>query len=288
MNKLPVGKTVRAAYSFTFGHLGTIIGLIWVPLVLSTLLNFLPMLAGNTAAGTTTTPGTAEIENLAISLLTLLLTAIIYVAITRQALGLRQGSATFHFALGQPEFRVFGAVLLVALIAIGPILLYTICIAAALGYALGQGSGALALAVLALAVAGGFGVVYIVVRLWFLVTPVTVCENQINLVRGWTLTRGNFWRILAVLLAVTLPIFVLEVGGILVLMGSEIAAVLPATASHDPQAIQQQVAALFAVVDRHTPALMFIGLLLAPFNLGLSLSASAFGYRELTTSQPAQ
>ena len=45
MNKLPVGQTISDAYGFTFSQLGTIIGLIWFPMVVSTLLNFLPQLA---------------------------------------------------------------------------------------------------------------------------------------------------------------------------------------------------------------------------------------------------
>ena len=51
MNKLPVGKTISDAYGFTFSHLGTIIGLIWFPMVVSTLLNFLPELADNYSDG---------------------------------------------------------------------------------------------------------------------------------------------------------------------------------------------------------------------------------------------
>ena len=58
------GQTISDAYGFTFTQLGTIIGLIWFPMVVSTLLNFLPQLAAGygdaTAAGTsatTCTPG---------------------------------------------------------------------------------------------------------------------------------------------------------------------------------------------------------------------------------------
>src|SRR5256885_4893359 len=46
MTKLPVGSTIRHAYSFTFGELGTIIGLCWLPLVLIAILQFLPYAFG--------------------------------------------------------------------------------------------------------------------------------------------------------------------------------------------------------------------------------------------------
>src|SRR5271156_2240445 len=112
MNKLPVGQTITDAYGFTFTQLGTIIGLIWFPMVVSTLLNFLPQLADGYAAGAAAS-GAGPVESLAVLLLTLLLSAIMYVAVARQALGLRQGPAVFHFALGQPEFRVYGALLVI-------------------------------------------------------------------------------------------------------------------------------------------------------------------------------
>src|ERR1700722_10353683 len=99
MHKLPVGRTILDAYRFAFGHLGTIIGLIWLPMVLATLLNFLPELSGSVgdAPANSVAASTQILESLAILVLTQLLYAIIYVAVTRQALGLRQGTAIVHF-----------------------------------------------------------------------------------------------------------------------------------------------------------------------------------------------
>ncbi|MGB8365045.1 MAG: hypothetical protein ACLQUZ_16910 [Rhizomicrobium sp.] len=285
MNKLPVGKTVLGAYGFTFAHLGTIIGLIWAPLVASTLLSILPEIATNSGPADSVATGTVAIESLAVSLLTLLFTAIIYVGVTRQVLGLRQGPATFYFVLGQPEFRVFGARLLVVYV---PALVYVACLLAAATIASAQGgAGPMAVVVLLLVFVGGPWIVYLIVRLSFLVTPVTVCENRIDIARGWALTRGNFWRIIAVLLAVGAPIFLLEFVGAWVLMGADLAAAVPVNGSHDPQAMQQYFAAVMGIIQRHTPALTGLGLILAPFSLGLSLSASALSYRELTASPPA-
>src|SRR5262249_15126117 len=126
MNKLPVVSTITDAYRFAFGHLGAIIGLIWLPKVLATLLNFLPALSG-AAADANTNPaaaGASTFEGIAILVLTQLLNPVMYVAVTRQALGLRQGPAVIHFALGPPEFRMFGATLLFLLICFGCALTY--------------------------------------------------------------------------------------------------------------------------------------------------------------------
>jgi hypothetical protein len=283
MNKLPVGRTIADAYRFAFGHLGTIIGLIWVPLVLATLLNFLPELGGSVgdAAANPVAASTQVIENIAILVLTQLLYAIIYVAVTRQALGLRQGTAMVHFALGPPEFRMFGATLLLLMVSFGCALFFAMLLAAigALS-AMQNGNVFIALPSALLAVAGFCAIVYALVRLGYLLAPVTIIENRIDLARGWMLTRGNFWRVFAVVLAIIVPIGILESGAMLTLMGKELIGALPAVGSSDA-AIQQHMQVIEEIFRKHMPQILFVSLILAPFNLGLSISASAFGYRAL-------
>jgi uncharacterized membrane protein YhaH (DUF805 family) len=138
---------------------------------------------------------------------------------------------------------------------------------------------------LALALAGGLALVYVIARLTFLIVPVTVSEQHIDLVRGWTLTRANFWRIFAVLLAVGIPIFALETVAVAMIMGPDVATLLRTSANREPQAVQLQLEAIKELIRRHQPALMGMGLILAPFSLGLGLSASAIAYRELTSTQ---
>ena len=43
MKKIPVLDSIRYAYAFTFGHLGTIIGLIWVPMVILAVAGYFVM-----------------------------------------------------------------------------------------------------------------------------------------------------------------------------------------------------------------------------------------------------
>jgi hypothetical protein len=271
MNKLPVGQTITDAYGFTFTQLGTIIGLIWFPMVVSTLLNFLPQLADG--YGGQAPVGAGAVESLAVLLLTLLLSAIMYVAVARQALGLRTGPAVFHFALGQPEFRVYGALLII----------YFLIGLAALAQLEAQTVGGQVASFAAfLALPGVLFIVYLAIRFGFILVPAIVAENRLDFARIWTMTRGNFWRIFAVIVAIAAPLWLIECTSAVALMGKDIEAALPPAQTTDPAVLQQHVVALEDVFSRHMPQLMFIWLITAPFSLGLSLAASASAYRALS------
>ena len=43
MRKIPVLRTIAEGYAFTFGHLGTIIGLIWLPMVIVAIAGYFVM-----------------------------------------------------------------------------------------------------------------------------------------------------------------------------------------------------------------------------------------------------
>ncbi|HEX3651269.1 MAG TPA: hypothetical protein VHU18_00420 [Rhizomicrobium sp.] len=281
IRKLPVGETIAYAYKFTLAHLGTIIGLCWLPLVLIAVLQFLPYALGGDPMASTenvTMQGRHELESLASSLLILLLYSIMYVPVTRQALGLRQGTAIIHFALGAPEFRVFGAlclfflVLLTMGIGIGVLGMILTAIALAAGK-----NALLGLLFAFVILAAVLGFIYAIVRLGFLLVPIAVAEEQISLTRSWILARQNFWRILGVLLSVLLPIYLLHLIGLLAIVGPGLLAPLPS----DTNQAEQVLAARFALVGRHMPAYLGLTLILAPFSIGLAIAASAFGYRAL-------
>jgi hypothetical protein len=286
MNKIPVRQTIVYAYSFTFSQLGSIIGLAWISLVAIAVLQFLPYAAGGDPAAVSANPlqeGQHAIQNLGITILVLLLTSIVYVAVTRLALGTRPGGAIAHFALGTPEFRTFGAIFLFGVV------IFALAIAFGIGLAIVVGvlttahnEALLALSIFVLFVLVICAIAYIGARLGFLLVPVTVVEEHINLSRGWILTQGNFWRIFAVLLAVVLPIFLMELVGIIAIMGPGLFAPLP----EGTQAASAVIQARLAEVSHHAPALIGLRLLVAPFQLGLSIGASAFAYRALT--KPAQ
>jgi hypothetical protein len=286
MNKLPVGKTIAAAYSFTYSQLGSIIGLAWISLVAIAILQFLPYAAGGDPMTMETNPlqaGQHAIQNLGISILVLLLTSVIYVALTRLALGQKPGGAVAHFALGAPEFRTFGAIVLLFLVMLG-IALGALIAGGVLTFMFATiKSAAITSIVLFVAiVALGCAIVFVGVRLGFLLVPVTVVEDQISLTRGWLLTQGNFWRILGVVLAVTLPLLLLAVAATWVTIGPEILGVFANAAHADPEEVSRH---LQEIMVRHAPVLIGLRLVFAPFQLGLSIGASAFAYRALTAAQ---
>jgi hypothetical protein len=108
-----------------------------------------------------------------------------------------------------------------------------------------------------IALLGGVGVialwcayVYALVRLSFLLTPIVVAEPKgFALERSWTLGRGNFWRMFAVLLAIFLPFLILE--GIF-LFGFMFRGVpFP-----PPHASAQQLAAYQAAMNAHVMGLI--------------------------------
>jgi hypothetical protein len=220
--------------------------------------------------------GSQAIGRVAISALTLLLYAVIYVAVTRQALGLRQGTATVHFALGMPEFRVFGAILLLLVVMMAFVGTYFGVVV--LLASVGGNSVPMASIAGVVAVVGAAAILYALVRLSFLIAPVTVAEEKISLARGWSLTQGNFWRILGVMLSIGLPIFVVYVIGISALMGTELAAPVPAAIANNSQNLMQH---LKQIIDHHLPEIMGLELILAPFSIGLNLAAASFAYRAL-------
>jgi hypothetical protein len=286
MNKIPLGRTIGFAYRFTFDHLGTIIGLAWVPLVLIAILQFLPYAFGGNphlAPDNMTEAGQRALENLGSLLLIFLLYSIAAVPVTRQALGLREGPAIVHFALGPPEFRLFGAILLLMLVIICMTVgigIGGMVLAAVVGAAAGKPSVVVLLASLII-IAMFCALVFIASRLGFLLVPVTVAEQKISLGRGWTLTHRNFWRLFAVILATTIPIVVINFAIIVGIIGPhQFFAPLP---WGDPQAMDAALRARFASLDQHMPLYLGLSLIIAPFTLGLNLGASAAAYRALAS-----
>jgi len=279
MNKIPVGKAIAYAYTFTVAEIGTIIGLAWLPLVLMSVVQFLPFMFGNqmAPAENATAQGREQLENLVRSLVLLLLYSVIYVPVMRQALGSRKGTAIVHFALGVPELRVFGALCLCFFVLM--IMASGIGFGALLlgGLALANKSAGFSLLIALIILAAVLAFCYATVRLGFLILPVTVAEEQVSLTRGWILARGNFWRILAVLLAVLLPLYLVNFIGIIAIVGPQLVAPLPANTTMAEQALT----ARFAMIGQHMPAYLGLTLILAPFSIGLSVGAAAFGYRTL-------
>ena len=203
-----------------------------------------------------------------------------YAAVARQALGIRKGPAVFHFALGMTEFRVYGGLLLLYF----PMVIGAITIASVLA-----SGGPAAMLGPFIAVPGMFAIFYLMVRLGFLLVPSVVVESKVDFARLWTLTAGNFGRLLAVLLAVVIPAWIANVVAILALLGKDIArtmAPFSGTSPADAAAIEKQFGALTTLMQQHFPEIMGVGLILAPFSIALMVAASCSAYRTLAGPVP--
>jgi hypothetical protein len=282
MKRLSVVGAIRFAYVFVFEQIGAIIGLVWLPLVFVAILQFLPYAIGTAYPGTDPSKeGGAAALNLTFFMAAFLLYAMNCVAVTRQALGLRQGAASLHFLLGWPEWKMFAAIIICLLLLGATIGIYA-RIGAVISVAAGRMPG-LAIAAEAYTILGLCGVVWLALRLFFLLPPIVVVEERVDFLRAWLVSRGNAWRILVVMLAVIVPIVVIQAAAIVLIVGPGVFAPLPASAEAMNVALQARI----GLIDRHMASIIGLTLVLAPFSLGLTLGASAYAYRSLAADRLA-
>jgi hypothetical protein len=287
MNKIPVGQVISRAYAFTLGEIGTVIGLIWIPTVLVVVGSFLVqhMNAGQPMpdpAGPPQMPPNFGFS-LLFAVVSLLLSAMIAVALTRQALGLRQGPAFAHVALGSEEFRVFGAFAI----------LYLLIFLFALGIGIVAGIGSVTLTmvmpghtgaaasgaiIVVAALAGICALIYTAVRLSFLMVPAAVNEGEFGLTRSWQLTQGNFWRIVGIACGTLLPIGIVLLIAESVILGPGYFA-LADQMVRDPSQTAKYLAQLQDMIVQKSPLLFGLGLLFAPLTNGLVFTPAAFAYQ---------
>jgi hypothetical protein len=302
MKKIPIGPTIASAYGFTFGGLGTVIGLIWIPFLLYTVGRFL---IGNytnqlVSSGDPTSVGRSALVAMGFSLVSVFLIAVIGVSLTRQVMSPRNGSVIAHFAVGTAEFNYFLSLLAVFFVMLVVYIAAVIADLVVIGIATSAIStiGPITGKTLLLSVAGAIVLldfsllIYIGVRLGFLVAPVTVVEGKIDLVRAWQLTRGNFWRMFVVL-AVTLgPILVVSQLAVAAIVGPNYIVAFASAMLTVFQAVvtggqpQAQVFQHLPDITAKVPWLLGVSFLLAPFTYGLTFAAPAFAYRALVGTPP--
>jgi hypothetical protein len=301
MNRIPVTRTVAESYRFTFGGLSKVIGLIWLPIIILTVGGYFTMvpyfsgMAGALESGDVSQQGSLLLRELAFELVMIVLMAMIAVAITREILNPVRRPSFLRFALGPTEFRVVGGV-----VALFFLMIVFVVILAIVGLVIGLVTGAVlpaagaagskgAAGIGALAgVIGFLGLVYIMVRLGFLLVPAVTMEGGFGLERSWKLTKGNFWRIVAIAVLTLLPILIVAMTIDLTILGPDF--LNPhLELAHDPAAQMRHSAEQMRQMSAHLPLMMGIGFLLAPFTYGMTFAPAAFAYRALTsTAQPPQ
>lgn len=310
MNKIPVFETIAHAYGFAAGNFLRILGIVWAPLVVSIAVGLMvtPGFLGNHIPVNDIEAIQRQSLRLApfIFVFSLFIRAMIGVGVTELALGKRTGTTFVYFSVAAPVWRLIGAWLLFALVMI---LIYigviVLVIAIAVGgglavkaAALSPGANTIAAGLLALFCIFLFAgaLIYTMARLTFLIPPVVVEENKVDLARGWILTRGSFWRICCIGLAIFIPLILVQ--------GTIVVSVYGLDYFHrfaeimrggflrqlSEEAMRQQMDVWGAAVRARGlqvwPFMAAVGLVFETFAYGLLYGASAFAYREVNPPAP--
>ena len=290
MNKIPVGKTVTFAYNFLFTRIGTIAGVATLPALLASAVDYLVRSYTSTEE-TEAAAGTNLLIWVAGTVVTIFISSVATVGITRAALGVPLGRDAYYFPVGPLELRMFAAKLrfwvgVVALLVLASIVSSLALLFAGVpldGAGTIQPSGATLVAGLATWAAFGYAI-FTILRMGFLLSATVVAEERGGLQRSHDLSRGNFWRIVAVLLALAAPILVLvSVASIVILrasLGDDYVRVL-------------EEADMLELMRRGEEAVKQNVLLWEAFNTAIFIlassliySASAYAYRTLTAKSP--
>jgi hypothetical protein len=124
-----------------------------------------------------------------------------------------------------------------------------------------------------------FGMFYVVLRLTFLQPALAVAEDRGIVLRSWSLGKGNFWRIFAILLGIMIPLAIVQLIVQISLFSSLVIVPPPREASPAEQLaflaqIQTQIMGML-------PILLPIAIIFYAAMIAMIVSASAFAYRSL-------
>lgn len=277
MTKIPVGKTIAYAYGFTFGNFLTVLGLSWVPLTMMAVVGYFTIPAYFAGMQAMFATGDASSFSGASGLMFLFYAVMlvgfvmIYVALARQALGLRSGPAFLYFSLDAAFWRLLGAYLLTFLILVGGMILAAIASGILIAIIGALASVAFLIVVL--------GMIYLLLRLFFLQAPLAVTEGRKILSRSWSLSRGNFWRIFGILAAIVIPFVVVQLVVQMTLFSS--LAFSPLTRGASPAEVAEYMTQVINEFSGLFPVLLVIGIVFNAAFISMLTSASAFAYRAL-------
>lgn len=272
MRRIPVVATIRDAYVFTATHLGGIISLIWVPMVLVTVMGFFSLqryytdFSAALTSNNTATLAPSLLMMLCYLVAALLLWAIMYVAVVQLALGARTVPVFAHFAFGNLEWRMFRALVAFAglcLLLVMPVFVLGTAALKAAGVQAGPAQMGLVFYVI---------VALVTPRFLALLPAIAVGENTPVLRRAWMLSTGNFWRLLAVLLGIFGPVFLVFIGIDMALMGHG------APLSGDEQELMR---AALSRARATLPLISGLWFLISPLIVGLFAGASVSAWRTL-------
>jgi hypothetical protein len=294
MNKIPVGQTIAKAYRFAFGDFGAVLGVVWLPVAIMAVSAYflfrdveLPLrlldadphvTAQNVLQIIMLLGGPLRILELVLWVCML----VIGVGLTRTALGIG-GRPHIFFTLGPPFWRLLGAglifVVIFVMVEIAFLLPFFVLVAIGVGLRDLIGQVWVGILLLVLGAAGFGALVYIYLRLGFLIAPVVIAEEHIDIRRSWHLAKGNVLRILAIVLATMLPVAIAlyaAVGAAIFFMFRD----LPFGALPDARFFSDHWIAYDAIL-----VILGVGML---FQMALTYGAPAFAYRALVPAKASE
>jgi len=299
---IPFERTIMGAYRFGSENYLAILGIAWLPfllfLVAAVLLvvSMFPELNGLMGATGPDRWDQAQVSAFVLSILDktllmlvllLLAFAMITVGLMRKALGQDSKAVFVYFSLGAETWRLFGAYVLLLLLVAAGIVAYFFAVAL-VSFLLAQISAALQGLATTLLILGGlvFGI-YAIVRMQFFLPAVVVAEHHIGIRRSWHLGRGNFWRIVGIVIAVSLPAYVVftvlySIVLQLALTGQNLPMVGLTPGRVSPDAFRRYFSAWLAATRSVLPVLALLQLLYMVAVTGLSTGAVATAYKLVT------
>ncbi len=240
MGKFALFRSIGRAYGFGFGCFGTALAICWLPYALiaaaayflllppvESFFQLLPSIPLPDAGPLANADHDEDVRRIFTAflpmysllyrsiilffLVSLLLRAMVAVGLTRASAGLEE-NGFFYFSLGASVWKLFGAWLATYLIlyAAQVVLIFlAVLVGMIAGVALIKIDmlAAIGLCIL-LVLAVLCATIYIKVRLNFFLPPVVVFEKKLDILRSWTLSEGNFWRIIVLYIAICPPFLI--------------------------------------------------------------------------------
>ncbi len=301
MKKIPLEPVIIGSYKFLSQNIISIIGTLWFPvLVFFAVVGAFAygIVPHNWLHGDFTPvadPGAFIRERLPVILsavpciiLTMAIAgAMIQVGILRHALGEKTKPTYIFFSLGARVWRMIVAVLLCVVVYVCLVLAViaaVIVVNLAMAVIPNMPHILIALVRAVLVIIGIGCVLYVMVRLSFFLPAVVVAENKVGVRRAWKLGKGNVWRILAVVLVVTVPAVII---GELLIYITAFSTIFSAAALHpEPQTPEQAINFMKTFLPV-LPVLGCVYLALVVALTGLKLGAIGKAYKAVTAPDEA-
>jgi hypothetical protein len=303
MKKIPLGSTIAGSYGFLFTNIISIIGTMWLPVLLFAALfgaficqmiphewfqgHFPEHVAKDDMHRLLIAHLPIVVAGVfGLTLASVLMKAMINVGILRHAIGEKTSTTFIWFSLGARVWRMVAMSLLFlvvyVVVEIAAVILFAILnvvlhVVPLIPHVV-QG-----LANAALAVAALLAIMYVMIRIFFFLPAVIVAEHRISPSRAWELSKGNVWRIVVLILAVVVPVCVLT--GVVV-CATLFTTVVPEAVRQHPKGPEQAFEFLKSILPV-LPVIAGIYLVSIVAVTGLALGAIGRAYKAVTAPDEA-